>query len=284
MSTPSNGRRALVVEDDDRLRSLVVEALGEAGFGTNEAANLEQAVTLLSTPRTRGYSVAIVDCQLRRHGGTVWGGVHLVRMMDLRWPWIPIVATTGAVPAEDMIIEAFRHGATDFLRKPFDLDEFVATVHRAIARRRRLTYELSGAGADALGADGATPEPAPAPEVEGIIAAIDRLEGGPLRIRDIAARVGIEPARVSRLFRAATGLSVAEYVHRVRLARAEQLLVTSDWSMTEVALTAGFYDLPHLDKAFHKWFGISPSDYRKRASDEGVDTGKARRPGIDPAA
>ena len=296
-----NRRRALVVEDDDRFRSLIVEALTDAGFGVSEAANLDQALTLLSAPGTPGYRVVIVDCRLRRQGETVWGGVHLVRTMDLRWPWIPIVAMTGATPAEDMIIEAFRHGATDFLKKPFSLDELMAGVHRATARhRRRLTCGLPGIGADAPAGG-----PLPDPEVEGIVAAINRLYAGPLRVRDVAARVGIRPARVSRIFRAATGLSVTEYIHSVRLARAEQLLATSDWSMTEIALAVGFYDLPHLDKAFHKWFGISPSDFRKRATptriagtmepgwprqlearslDEGAAPSKVRSSGIDPAA
>ena len=36
--------------------------------------------------------------------------------------------------------------------------------------------------------------------------------------------------------------------------------------MTEIALAVGFEDLPHFDKAFHKWFGISPSDFRRRAA------------------
>src|SRR2546423_3084087 len=105
MRSPRTERRALVVEDDDRVRSGVAEVLSTAGYAVSQASSPEQALRLLSQPGEPGYSVVIVDCRLRSHDGLVLAGVQLVRTIDLRWPWIPIVAMTGAVPAEDMIIE-----------------------------------------------------------------------------------------------------------------------------------------------------------------------------------
>ncbi len=262
MLRPRTERRVLVVDDDDRVRSAIAEVLVLAGYGVRQASSPERALSLLSEPGDPGYSVVIVDCRLRTHDRLVLGGVQLVRTIDLRWPWISIVAMTGAVPAEDMIIETFRHGAADFLKKPFSLEDLVATVDRTTKRRRwLLSSAVPGAGPDVpAGGSRSTSE------IEEIVAVIERLYAERLRLRDLAARVGLRPARIARIFRAATGVSVAEYVHRVRLARAEQLLVASNWSMTEIALAVGFYDLPHFDKAFHKWFGILPSDFRKRTA------------------
>ena len=118
MPRPHTERRVLVVDDDDSVRSAIAEVLVRAGYGVSQASSPERALRLLSEPGEPGYSVVIVDCRLRTHNGLVLGGVQLVRTIDLRWPWIPIVAMTGAVPAEDMIIETFRHGAADFLGPP----------------------------------------------------------------------------------------------------------------------------------------------------------------------
>jgi transcriptional regulator GlxA family with amidase domain len=47
-----------------------------------------------------------------------------------------------------------------------------------------------------------------------------------------------------------------------RLARAHELLSTS-LSLTVIALECGFYDLPHLDKAFRSRLGMSPQEFRR---------------------
>jgi AraC-like DNA-binding protein len=108
---------------------------------------------------------------------------------------------------------------------------------------------------------------------------IDRHYAEPLKVHDLAAQVGLGVVPLGRIFRAATGLSVPEYIVRVRLARAQELLLASDCSLTDIALAVGFYDLPHLDKAFRKWFGISPSDFQKKA---GLAKSYSRVPAAQP--
>jgi len=65
----------------------------------------------------------------------------------------------------------------------------------------------------------------------------------------------------SHLFHAVLGMPLREYVRTVRLERAYRLLLTTPLSLTAIAAEAGFYDLPHLDKAFRHRLGMTLRDF-----------------------
>lgn len=86
----------------------------------------------------------------------------------------------------------------------------------------------------------------------------------PLSLRDLASMAAMSGPHFCRVFRARVGVSLRDYVRGLRLERAQQLLLTSRLSLTDIALEVGFYDLPHFDKAFRKRFGISPTGFQRR--------------------
>lgn len=60
----------------------------------------------------------------------------------------------------------------------------------------------------------------------------------------------------SHTFHTVLGMSLRDYVRDLRLERAHLLLLASRISLTAIASESGFYDLPHLDKAFrHRYNG-----------------------------
>jgi AraC family transcriptional regulator len=58
------------------------------------------------------------------------------------------------------------------------------------------------------------------------------------------------------------GMSLREYRRTRRLARAHHLMMTTTLSLAAVAAEAGFYDLPHFDKAFRGRLGMTPREFR----------------------
>jgi AraC family transcriptional regulator len=101
--------------------------------------------------------------------------------------------------------------------------------------------------------------------VERILAVLDaRLPDHVPSLEELAAVVALSRAHVSRTFHAVAGVSLRVYVRDARLQRAAELLVTSTRPVTTIALDCGFYDLPHLDKAFRGRFGTTPHDFRRR--------------------
>jgi AraC family transcriptional regulator len=96
-----------------------------------------------------------------------------------------------------------------------------------------------------------------------LLRARDRIDGalpGRVAIRDLAAEAGVHPAHFSRAFRAHFGGTVADYLRRRRVEKAEEIIARGD-SLVEAALEAGFADQSHLTRAFRRVSGVTPAQF-----------------------
>lgn len=85
----------------------------------------------------------------------------------------------------------------------------------------------------------------------------------PISAADIASAAGFSPNYLSKRFREAAGIGVHEYLMFVRLQHAALDLVSTNDSITEIALRSGFSDSNYFKDAFKKKYGTTPSAYRK---------------------
>ncbi len=115
--------RILVVDDEDYMREVVREALENAGFHVDEAADGKIAVSML---RKFPYNVIITD--LRLPGLT--GETILEEALAL-FPETIVILMTGYGNIQSAV-EAIRKGAYDYLPKPFQLDELVMRVEKGL--------------------------------------------------------------------------------------------------------------------------------------------------------
>ncbi|WP_426201183.1 response regulator [Pseudomonas sp. TWP3-1] len=108
----------LVVEDDETLRSLIVEAVSLLGFRVLDCASADDALTTLVDCS----SVALVITDVCMPGSM--DGIGLAKMIWIRWPSLPVIITSGnRTMPEDLLPD---HAM--FLRKPWTLD----VLHSAI--------------------------------------------------------------------------------------------------------------------------------------------------------
>jgi AraC family transcriptional regulator len=85
-----------------------------------------------------------------------------------------------------------------------------------------------------------------------------------LRLSDIAAAVNSSPFFVCRLFKMETGMSIHQYVQRLRLMSAlDHLAQYPQADLTELALDLGFASHSHFSTAFLRAFAVSPSGFRE---------------------
>ena len=84
-----------------------------------------------------------------------------------------------------------------------------------------------------------------------------------LSAADIAAQVGFSREHFSRVFRKYTGVTFKQFLISLRLAVAYRLLVSSELSTTDVALSAGFPDPQNFSRHFKRRYGCPPAEYRK---------------------
>jgi AraC family transcriptional regulator len=83
-----------------------------------------------------------------------------------------------------------------------------------------------------------------------------------LSLADLARAVHASPYHLSRVFRAATGITLQRHVNRLRLREALARLMDGATDLTRIALATGFYDHSHFANAFRREFGSPPSSWR----------------------
>lgn len=124
-----DGLKCLVVDDEPRLRRVLVRLLESDGFACREAGSGVEALALLEAE-----AVPLVLSDLRM---PQMDGVTLLREIVGRWPDTAVVMVT-AVAEVDSAVSCLQLGALDYVAKPFHLDEVRARVRQALDKRRLL--------------------------------------------------------------------------------------------------------------------------------------------------
>lgn len=91
--------------------------------------------------------------------------------------------------------------------------------------------------------------------------ALDRLHE-PLTVRWLAAAACLSVSHFSRRFSQTVGVPPGRWIAWQRLLRAAELLQYADLSVTEITWAVGYVDLPTFSKAFKRWSGVAPREYR----------------------
>jgi len=85
----------------------------------------------------------------------------------------------------------------------------------------------------------------------------------PLTLEEVAAVASLSPTYFSKKFKTITGMGFKEYLNFVRLKHAQAALLTTDNTITDIALEYGFNDSNYFKDLFKKFFGKSPREFRK---------------------
>ena len=133
---PNETPRILIVDDDPGQRSLLDSFLRSQGFETVLADSGERA---LETLRVGHFDMMISD--VRMPG---LSGLETLRRVRPQFPSLPVLLVTAYADIRDAVV-AMRDGALNYLAKPIDLDELLATVRQATGLAQTASPKL-GAG------------------------------------------------------------------------------------------------------------------------------------------
>ena len=84
-----------------------------------------------------------------------------------------------------------------------------------------------------------------------------------LRLRDLAQSVGLSTPHFSEMFRKSTGETPHQYVLRLRVGRAKEMLRLAEPRVLDVAIACGFKTQQHFARVFRHVCGLSPTEYRR---------------------
>ncbi|SMD13933.1 PocR ligand-binding domain-containing protein [Sporomusa malonica] len=84
----------------------------------------------------------------------------------------------------------------------------------------------------------------------------------PIKIEDVAERLFVSPSHISRLFQQEVHCTVNDYITRVRIEQAVELMKKPELSVEQVSKTIGFQNQSYFAKVFRKYIGVTPLVYR----------------------
>src|SRR5205807_8095092 len=129
-----NAVKCLVVDDEPRLRRVLVRLLESEGFTCSEAGSGTEALEMMHHD-----PVPLVISDLRM---PQMDGVTLLREILARWPDTAVIVVTAVAEVESAVA-CLQLGALDYVAKPFHLDEVRARVMQALDKRRLLIENQS---------------------------------------------------------------------------------------------------------------------------------------------
>ncbi|MFZ4619331.1 MAG: sigma-54-dependent transcriptional regulator [Bacteroidota bacterium] len=114
----------LVVDDEASMRKNVVDLLTREGFSVTEASDGEEALTVA---RSHSFNLILLDINLPKVDG-----ISVLKELKKEFIDLPMIVFT-AYGTSERAIEAMKAGAYDYMDKPFELDEFLLIVRRALS-------------------------------------------------------------------------------------------------------------------------------------------------------
>ena len=124
---PTEKPSILIVEDEAKMRRLLELQLAEEGFRAQTAADAETGLQLMHREK---FDLAVTDFKLPGMSGLEF--LQAVKRIDLDLPVI-IMTAYGSV---ESAVEAMKHGASDYVLKPFSLAELVLVIRKELASKR----------------------------------------------------------------------------------------------------------------------------------------------------
>src|SRR6201993_4652731 len=120
--------RILIVDDEETIREIVSSMLTSANFNCRQAASGMEALALLDSGEA--FELMLSDLMMAN-----LDGIGLLEKTKERFPDMPVVMVT-AVHDISVALAAIRNGAYDYLLKPFEREQLLNTVSRALENRR----------------------------------------------------------------------------------------------------------------------------------------------------
>ncbi len=117
----------LVVDDEKVVRDGCRRVLTGKGFSVLTAENGREGIDLLAR---EAVDIILLDLKM-----PVMSGEEVLEKTSERYPDIPVIIITGHGTI-DTAVECMKKGAYDFITKPFQIDQFLLTINRAVDNRR----------------------------------------------------------------------------------------------------------------------------------------------------
>ncbi|MBR6936574.1 MAG: substrate-binding domain-containing protein [Prevotella sp.] len=186
---------------------------------------------------------------------------------------IPVILLTARALNSHQI-EGYKSGADAYITKPFQPDLLLARIGNLL-RNRHLLKDLWGTSSNALKKEDKTattientPISTEGTRENAFISRFkkvveERMTDSELSVETIGSELGLSRVQLYRKVKALTGSSPVDLLRKARLNKAQQLLQTTDLSVSEIAYQVGFTSPSYFTKCYKDEYGKVPGESRK---------------------
>ncbi len=193
-------------------------------------------------------------------------GLNKLQETKLDHPSLPILMLTEQ-HSETLAVWALRTRVWDYLVKPVsaeDLYQRITILSELATLQRKNESRTNLMPQHLVPVEMRTHHGRPASPQDSLQPALSYMyanfhEKMPLAV--VAEVCGMEACRFSRSFKRNQGMTFREFIIRLRINKAAELLRNSDSSVLDIAYTVGFNDHSHFARMFRRYVGVAPSTY-----------------------
>lgn len=244
----------LIVEDSADVRQYIAEYLGQ-NYRILEAENGQSGweMALEHIP-----DLIISDIMMPE-----MDGIDMCRRIknEFRTAHIPVVMLT-AKAGTDNKAEGFQSGADHYVTKPFNSRLLELQIRNILSSQAQLQEQWK---VNHLIKEGSKQSPTESPNdlfLKNTLQLVDKnLDNSEFKIQDFCRAMGMSRTQLFRKLKALTGLSPNQFIRKIRLERAAQMLTEGHYSISEITYKVGFSDLQYFRECFKQEFGVPPSKF-----------------------
>jgi signal transduction histidine kinase/ligand-binding sensor domain-containing protein/DNA-binding response OmpR family regulator len=242
----------LIIDDNESMRKYVT-GMFEGNFVVHEADKAEEGLKL-----AKQYQPDIIISDIVMQGMT---GIELCRTIKETpaLSHIPVILLTGSFSPESKL-KGVEGGADDYITKPFEKDLLLARVSSLLKSRQNLQkyfYNEITHQENSLKISAEYKE-----FLEKCIAIVENhLDDDAFTIQTLATEIGMSHSKLYKKIKAISGQSANAFIRFIRLRKAAELFINTNYNVNETAFYVGLRDIKYFREQFYKAFGMNPSEY-----------------------
>ena len=253
----SVNKTVIIAEDNDELRQYLKSQLEASGYHVFAAPDGKEAWLLVQKCNP---DLVITDVMMPYMNGFQ---LCLAIKNELRTSHIPVIMLT-AIHDRDYLLEGYKSGADDYVKKPFDMNYILVRMDNLLQNRSRFRNKILSVFEQQETVTLGDPEVLWLKKATEHI--LDNLDKANFSVEKLSMDMAMSRPVMFRKFKAITGESPQQYINKMRMRKAVELLQKKELNINEVAYECGFEDAKYFSTHFKKHFGKTPTEYQKTIS------------------
>ncbi len=253
MAIPKSGApNILLLEDDNEISDFISFGFKDK-YNVKVAKNGKEAINYLlkNIPE-----LVISDINMPE-----MDGIEFTRRFkgNPKTAHIPLIILTGQSQKE-IQLEGLKSGADAYMVKPFEIELLEVRIDNFLKRQEQLLKFIKVKNIAKPNDFQITTQDEKM--LEKVVASIEKFISDPdLNIEKVCNDTGFSHSMLYRKIKKLTGSTLNEFIRTVRVQRAEQLLRTKKFNVSEVMHETGFTNHSYFSKSFRKLYKVSPKEY-----------------------